>query len=1471
MYSDSERLTELLGEAYGSAGAGAAQFEKTQESLESKLNNLHTAWTTFTTSITNSSVIKLAVDGLTNLLNIVNKLTDAFGPLSGVVKVALGALGAYKVSNTVLPALEKSLKGKILSYMGKEFSEGAAQEGGKAGKAFSVAFSEAVKSYKNRFESIKNYFINDSLTSEDVAKLAALGKQKADAEKAAYDAAMLGGEDAEWAMKMASAAAQGTAEAEAEIAAIEAKRKPWWGKQIVQAAQQGYKEGVAAGNGFATGLKGSAKNIVNVLSGLKFSPLGIMAVVAGITLAVAKIADANSEYTKAKKRVEEIREENEKITSELETQRSEIEQLESKGDNLTAAEKARLEILKKQTAELEKQRKANLQEEYEQQKKTQQHQVITYKTQRVNGKETQVGQSEMVGGAEAIDTYLEQMNQKITEREEAYANGADQEALDKIDKEIQEYKTKISNIMTTDLEPYLEVADEADKKAYFKGAQSQGIGIEALANVDETSYNALISLRDAGNLTDITISNLAASSEDLKIYMEAAGASAKDLADELNNLSTESKNAIRVENYKKAAEEIKDLKKSVNAVGDAFSSLYKDGYVDIDKLSTLANDDAFANLDSFADYLDLLGKAGKEDIPKVTAATEQLLDELMGSEAVLTNLNNSTVGLYENMLKNMGVTNAHEVVTERLNLKLAEQSIAEMEAADKLDQFSGSAEQAKANLAGLAKQYGVTEQAIAYFVVKTRLANANALSTKASRTELSKLVDSLGIAASALVKYNALMNNVDLADKYININRAKMEAATDETAVQYYATAVEGYRRLKNNKLQEARDLLNGELNKIDLSSTTPTVNSSQFNTSSSKSSSNTEKEIQKLSELYNAKKKVAEIEEKISDLEEARKTLQNYDDQLANEHEQIEALKEKKKLTQDLIDQNEVLRAQKLAMAKAEWAPLYNYDEATHEITLTQEYFNAINKNGKATKKWSADVLNNFKEWVEEYDDIVEFSRDEQNILAEINTTLLERWESYRDDYIDLVNELADLYEKQEKDQIDALKEKYDKMKELDDKYLEELRKNIEARRDARDRENDVEEITKKQKRLNMLMRDTSGRNASEIVDLQKEIEDAQQDLIDEDVDRILDSLEDANDKDQENWDNAISKLEDQLEQDKENGKFIRLAEEALQKSPEEIKQLFKEFYETQGPYSQAEIIKMLEEVEDKLVGALDYRDGKNPTIGDDGYGSGSNGKYRQTKYLDPNGRVQTGYVSVANGQTYKDTNLTERIDEGSIVPNATNPNKGWKLVNGKGQEMTLSEEQKKLLGITGTSSSSTAAAGSTTTTTSRAKVANTGGKGLNLRASASASSQKLGAYPDGTAVTVLDDSNAEWWKVRCNGKTGYMSAKYLKKYANGGLVDYTGPAWVDGNPSHPEAFLSAKDTKNFTELKELLAMFLREDRSKNFTSGGAQSKGDCNIYITVDQIASDYDIDEAVARVRQEIMSGSNYRNINLVNRRR
>ena len=96
--------------------------------------------------------------------------------------------------------------------------------------------------------------------------------------------------------------------------------------------------------------------------------------------------------------------------------------------------------------------------------------------------------------------------------------------------------------------------------------------------------------------------------------------------------------------------------------------------------------------------------------------------------------------------------------------------------------------------------------------------------------------------------------------------------------------------------------------------------------------------------------------------------------------------------------------------------------------------------------------------------------------------------------------------------------------------------------------------------------------------------------------------------------------------------------------------------------------------------------------------------------------------------------------------------------------------------------------------------------------------------------------------------------------------MVDYTGPAWVDGTKSRPEAFLNANQTS-------LIGSFAKSlERLSGTTSGPAfQGIGDCTIDITIGSIGKDYDIDQAIAKVKDEIVRSTEYRNVNILKRGR
>jgi hypothetical protein len=93
--SDYSRTQELVAAANSSAGASNEQFEKTMDSLESKLNELKNAWDSFTMGIMNSDILKAGIDLLTGILTAINNITDAFGDFSGVAKISLLVAALY--------------------------------------------------------------------------------------------------------------------------------------------------------------------------------------------------------------------------------------------------------------------------------------------------------------------------------------------------------------------------------------------------------------------------------------------------------------------------------------------------------------------------------------------------------------------------------------------------------------------------------------------------------------------------------------------------------------------------------------------------------------------------------------------------------------------------------------------------------------------------------------------------------------------------------------------------------------------------------------------------------------------------------------------------------------------------------------------------------------------------------------------------------------------------------------------------------------------------------------------------------------------------------------------------------------------------------------------------------------------------------------------------------------------------------
>ena len=115
MMANYDRTMELVEMANTSAGASQQQFEKTLDSMQSKLDRLKNAWNEFTMGLANNSIIKTVVDLLTDLLNTINKISSGVSGNNGILKslVDIGILmGGLKLGRAAFSGFFGWLQGK---------------------------------------------------------------------------------------------------------------------------------------------------------------------------------------------------------------------------------------------------------------------------------------------------------------------------------------------------------------------------------------------------------------------------------------------------------------------------------------------------------------------------------------------------------------------------------------------------------------------------------------------------------------------------------------------------------------------------------------------------------------------------------------------------------------------------------------------------------------------------------------------------------------------------------------------------------------------------------------------------------------------------------------------------------------------------------------------------------------------------------------------------------------------------------------------------------------------------------------------------------------------------------------------------------------------------------------------------------------------------------------------------------------
>ena len=543
----------------------------------------------------------------------------------------------------------------------------------------------------------------------------------------------------------------------------------------------------------------------------------------------------------------------------------------------------------------------------------------------------------------------------------------------------------------------------------------------------------------------------------------------------------------------------------------------------------------------------------------------------------------------------------------------------------------------------------------------------------------------------------------------------------------------------------------------------------------------------------------------------------------------------------------------------------------------------------------------------LEQFQDDYEDAEDKYYDALDAQTELLEE---IAQDMFDAEEKVLDILVDVREKEIERLENINDSINNGNDRLMKSIQKSIDKIRRDRDNKKTEETLAEKERRLAYLKQDTSGKNALEIKQLEEELKNERESYTDTLVDQSIDDIQSSMDEASEQRERQIEILNKQLEAYQESGEAMKDVHKLMagainpDGSINESSNLFK-LLEASSDYQAASNQKrdfLLEELVQAVKNYGTYL-GTSSTLKDAvkkglvKAGAQKTVTYEEKSYA---GTVTNGGNFVGKTSTGEEIGIkgdklvydsttgdvfigTESLSSSDIYNPSINGIEGDKTVTvpSAPTPTTPSEDTTTTSTKKGILSSLPKERESTSFSKAQRKSVQ---KGLNALVSAGiitgVDGKKKGSKLkiDGEIGNLSKKQMKKLQKkigVKGKSYTGrwnpttyskFHSSKYYPAYKEGGLADFTGPAWLDGTKTRPEMVLNAQDTENFIKLKDTLSSL-----RKTTSSSSINSNDIININIDVKEIANDYDVDQMINRVKKEITKAASNRNVNTINRRR
>ena len=588
---------------------------------------------------------------------------------------------------------------------------------------------------------------------------------------------------------------------------------------------------------------------------------------------------------------------------------------------------------------------------------------------------------------------------------------------------------------------------------------------------------------------------------------------------------------------------------------------------------------------------------------------------------------------------------------------------------------------------------------------------------------------------------------------------------------------------------------------------------------------------IAELERWYNLLRQIAKWEEKITLEQAKRKNMLKGYDYTASLERELSYLKQQQAAHEELATKRrEYYEALRKDLNSTVFAEIFTYDEDG----LMQykkggfEYLSEIlatNADGtpkhKAADQWGMLVdkfgegrlasfkinddgspaeneeqfLENFfareESWRETMDSAYDALYEEEKAIEETITAQTEIQQEYIDTQLSFEDKLYQALEDKLQAQIDALEDEKEALENASQSYINGLNEALNNEKNMFGKNQSKQETEQLQRRLAILER--SGGSQSEINSLREQIDARLQDSYFEAAQEQIDAVQKAADAQIEKLDEQIDIMTDALEHQKENGL------------------LWQEVYKMMAQWTPSQLVDFIEDYTQSMRenSPLQNQEDLKEAL-------------KEAEILDGKKRAEEAeknwneYSKTLNldGMTSSEVEKVKQAYVGAAITGGTPGIAATDKLNSLKQQKK--EEEDAI------------AAG-------RESVENTSDKywkGVLMSPGYTQSVFKSKSHKDSNIISTIGTGNAvvtdydpatgwltlKYWKDQygnpVKGKTGYIRRnsnwsknnlmarytsdfnKYLTKFKSGGLIDFTGPAWVDGTKSKPESILSAEDT---------------------------------------------------------------------------